>query len=253
MRVVLLGFEDGAPRPADTLSQLVADLYDHASAVSVTLKAAPPVICTTLDPRSYWDEALSILGPVEAKRATCLRVQARRQAYVYAHASLRLLLARLVGGTTAESIAFSVGPNGKPRMARDEGDIHFSISYRDGYAALALGSAPLGIDIELRQVGIDMGAIADRHFTARERDYLAAATQSDRGSVFFSLWTRKEALVKAAGVGIDKLADANALERVATLADDNGNPQRYWVDDLAAPADHAMALAIRIGTEGNCQ
>jgi 4'-phosphopantetheinyl transferase len=172
---------------------------------------------------------------------------------VYAHASLRLLLARAVGDTLAESIALTTGPKGKPRLARERGDIHFSISYRNGYAALALGSAPLGIDIELIQDGIDMQAIADRYFTPHERNYLAAAAQSDRGSVFVRLWTRKEALVKAAGVGIDKLADANALERVATLADDNGNPQRYWVDDLAAPADHAMALAIRIGTEGNCQ
>jgi 4'-phosphopantetheinyl transferase len=253
LRVVLLKFEDGTPRLADTLSQLVADVCDHASAVPATLDAAPPVICATVDPRSYWDEALGTLGPAEAKRATCLRLQARRQAYVYAHASLRLLLARVVGDKTAASMAFSEGPKGKPGLAGDEGDIHFSISYRDGYAALALGSAPLGIDIELLQDGIDMGAIADRYFTAHERAYLAAAAQSDRGPVFFKLWTRKEALVKAAGVGIDKLAVASGLERVASLADDHGKLQRYCVHDLAVSADLAMALAIRLGAKGNWQ
>lgn len=253
VRVILLRFEDGAPRQARTLGQLLADLLGRASPAMAGSSLAPPVISASVDPLAYWDEALGVLGADEARRGARLRVQARRQAYVYAHASLRLLLAQLLGDEPAASIALAVGPKGKPRLAREESGIHFSISYRDGYAAVALGSAPLGIDIELVRDGIDMGAIASRHFMPRERDCLAAAARSDMGSHFFRLWTRKEALVKAAGVGIDGLASVSVLARVASLADDHGNLQRYCVHDLAVPADYALALAVRIDAEGNVQ
>lgn len=254
VRVFLLRLEVGAQRFAGNLRQLVEGLYGHAPVVPPAACNEPPaLINATVDPFTYWDEAMDVLSPDEARRAERLRFQPRRQAYVYAHASLRLLLARLLGETPAAAIALTQGPKGKPRLAHDRRDVHFSISYRDGYAALALGSVPLGIDIESVNERIDMEEIAARYFMPSEREYLAAAASSDKASVFFNVWTRKEALVKAAGVGINKLAVANALESVAVLTDDCGNLQRYCVQDLEVSADHAMALATIIGPKGDWQ
>ncbi|EQD33870.1 4'-phosphopantetheinyl transferase [mine drainage metagenome] len=45
-------------------------------------------------------------------------------------------------------------------------------------------------------------ALAQRHFTAAETDILHSLPEAERLQAFYALWTAKEAVLKAAGVGI---------------------------------------------------
>jgi len=244
VRVFLLRLEAGAPPLAATLAQAMADLDDRSPEQPAGQGGVPGVNRVCVDPDLHWSEALAVLGPDEAQRAGRLRDPARRQAYVHAHACLRLLLARRLRDTAAAAISFATGPSGKPRLDREPLPVHFSLSYRSGLVAIALGDEALGIDVERVADGIDTAGIAGRFFTPDEQAHLAATAPGARRAAFYSLWTRKEALVKAAGVGIDLLAACSALKSPATLFDEHGDPRRYRVHELELSADHALALAV---------
>lgn len=246
VRIFLLRLDPGAQPVADKIAQAMADLSDRASDQPAAQCDAPAVNCLAINPHRHWNEALAVLGSDEADRAGRLRDRARMQAYVHAHACLRLLLARHLGDTAAPAIAFAAGPAGKPRLDREPASVHFSLSYRSGFVAIALGDAPLGVDVERVEDGIDMAGIAQRFFAPDEQAHLAATSPAARRRAFFALWTRKEALVKAAGVGVDLLAACSALKSPAKLVDEHGDPRRYWVHELKSSSDHALALAVEM-------
>lgn len=204
----------------------------------------PPVDFVTLHPAIHEADALRVLDAAESERALRLRDEAGRQAYVYAHAALRILLARELA-IGAAAIRFEAGPFGKPRLADAGAGIHFSISRRPGFVAVALGNAPLGVDVEVVRGGIDIPGISRRFFSAAEQGFIdSPGDAGDRVSRFFRIWSRKEALVKAAGVGIDALEAAEALKSLAALTDERGVQQTYCLNQLASAADHVLAIAI---------
>jgi 4'-phosphopantetheinyl transferase len=137
-------------------------------------------------------------------------------------------------------LRFRTGPHGKPAV-EDAPDLHFSISYRKGCAAVAIAQRPVGIDVESLRADVDTAAIAQRFFTRDEQAWIA---QADNRQVFFTLWARKEALVKAAGTGVDAMIRAGAQGDTAWLDDEQGRIRQYRILQLDAPSGFALALAV---------
>jgi len=228
-----------------TLAQVTGAAGSQPAAKVTADGGAPAATTIAIDTAHHWAEAQALLAPGEAERAGRLRDVRDRQTYVYAHALLRLLLARELGGNPA-ALEFVAGAHGKPRLAPAVGQLHFSLSYRRGMVLVATGSAPLGIDVEAVRPGIDMLGVAQRFFTTEEQAFLQAAAPGELAQRFFGLWTRKEALVKAAGVGVDLMTAAGALKSRATLADEYGAVKPYCVHQLASAGNYAMALAVEL-------
>lgn len=86
------------------------------------------------------------------------------------------------------------GPYGKPEAP----GVFFSLSHSGEYAMLAVSDAGVGVDLE-RLRPAPMRAAA-RVFSPDELDWLAA--EDGRDARFFTLWTLKEALLKATGRGL---------------------------------------------------
>lgn len=104
-------------------------------------------------------------------------------------------------------LTYTVDDYGKPQLSRaaitNHKSIHFSISHTKTAIAVAIDHAPVGIDVETI---VSPARISDRHFLDRtmspaEQQQIAAA--DDPCLAFTELWTRKEALVKLLGTGID--------------------------------------------------
>lgn len=82
-----------------------------------------------------------------------------------------------------------------------EGDRECSLSYSAGFAAFAMSTRPVGVDIEvLRSLEIwNLWSC----FTERERVLLqGAATKQERLRMALVMWTRKEAVLKLLGCGL---------------------------------------------------
>lgn len=183
------------------------------------------------------EEACELLSPEESERAT--RLRGVGSAYACAHAALRRLVAQRTRREPCD-LRFTTGAHGKPHLA-DVPQLHFSISYRAGCAAIALGRRPVGIDVESLRARVDAEGIARRFFTREEQAWLAA---SPGPHAFHALWTRKEALVKAAGVGIDGMESAGAHGDTARLVDEHGQPRQYRILQIDPVPGFALALAV---------
>lgn len=90
-------------------------------------------------------------------------------------------------------LKISADENGKPYF-KNHPQFHFNISHSKDIIAVAVSSAPVGVDVEiLRDVNLK---IAERRFTEKEKDFVI--TNED----FFYVWTRKEAYLKKTGKGL---------------------------------------------------
>lgn len=164
-------------------------------------------------------------------------------------AALRLILARTVGRSAA-TLRFSLGTHGKPELVGPE-NVYFSVSHSRGLAAIAVAKTiPIGIDIEY--IASASEDIVEGALSAAERDALARLEGSARDRAFTRSWVRKEAILKAAGVGLSidprsltvpnpELDGALALSLPASL----GPASEWFVTDLATCHDVRGALAHR--------
>lgn len=88
--------------------------------------------------------------------------------------------------------------HGKPYF-EELSDIHFNISHAGEYILAALGSEPLGIDIEKRRK-VNFERLGKRIMTDPEyRDFLES---EDREEEFFRKWVLMESYVKWTGLGL---------------------------------------------------
>ncbi len=97
---------------------------------------------------------------------------------------------------------WQVDPHGKPHL----GVIGpaFNLSRRSPWAAFVIGhdATALGLDLEVLHTVEDPLALAQDHFTLHELDELHATPVDARCRVFLQGWTRKEAVMKAVGLGL---------------------------------------------------
>lgn len=144
---------------------------------------------------------LAALAPDEVRRADSFRSPRRRNAFLVGRAMLRTTLARTVGGDP-RALRLAVGPHGKPFL-QDEQDLRFNLSHSGDVVLCAIGCGrEVGVDVERLKVDVDHRTLARRFFSSQENEQLASLPRHLQRAAFFAGWTRKEALVKAWGLGL---------------------------------------------------
>lgn len=136
-------------------------------------------------------------SPYENEAKRLLTEARRRKADKYIKREDRLLcicagmlLYKILSVTSETEMTYN--EHGKPFLKHGK---FFSLSHSGNYAFLAVHDDMIGIDAErIRKIKEGVG---ERMFTAEEQVY----AQKDNYS-FFSVWTRKEAVVKALGTGL---------------------------------------------------
>lgn len=140
------------------------------------------------------------LRPRERERAQQMLFARHARRYLSARHALYALLAEALGRAPAEIDLLS-DEFGKPALAGAE--LHFNCS-RSGPEALIGLSAEraLGVDIECIREIADADGLAQTHFTQTERAYLRGGADAARSERFLECWSRKEACLKALGLGL---------------------------------------------------
>jgi 4'-phosphopantetheinyl transferase len=221
--------------------------------------AVPRLVATSGDARIWLVDldgtgadpaaALALLSDDEQVRAERFVLEVHRRRFVTGRAALRALLgARL--GCPPRQLHFDYGPAGKPALSGG-GDTRFNLSHSDRYALVAVATgAELGVDIERVRALRDMDLVAERVFSAGEREALGEIAPDRKAEAFFAGWTRKEAYIKARGEGIGLLGavevvlapgDAPRLIRVAGLPDE---AERWSIGAFCPVPGFAAAVCI---------
>jgi 4'-phosphopantetheinyl transferase len=147
----------------------------------------------------------SLLSPDELERADKFRFPHLRNRYVAARGSLRVLLGRYLERDPA-AVEFYYSSRGKPEL-KGQGveQLHFNLAHSHDIALIAITrAAPVGVDVERIRPMRDADRIAERFFSAREAEAFCNVPAAEQDTAFFSLWTRKEAWLKATGDGISE-------------------------------------------------
>ena len=145
----------------------------------------------------------AVLDPDEAARAGRFHFERDRRHFTAARGWLRRLLG-LYLDVPPGSTRFGYGPRGKPFLTAPETSLRFNLSHSHGRAMFAFArNREIGIDLEAgARLGDDWPGLARRVFSERERAELAALPDETRRDGFLNGWTRKEAYLKATGLGI---------------------------------------------------
>lgn len=140
----------------------------------------------------------------ERARADRFIYERDRRRFITAHAALRMVLGDTLGVGPLD-IRFREGPRRRPLLATPETEppLQFSLSHSDDGCLIGVArDTRIGVDIERRDPAVDCQRIADRFFTEHEATLVRNASEERRPKLFFGLWTRKEAYLKATGLGL---------------------------------------------------
>jgi 4'-phosphopantetheinyl transferase len=110
----------------------------------------------------------------------------------------------------------------------------------------------IGVDVEALTPFGDLAAVARRWFSPTEQAALSALPPDRRLAGFYRLWTRKEAVVKALGLGmtlpLDRFSVSAAPARLTDATDPRLRDLALLDIPLAGP--YVAALAIRGRPDG---
>ncbi|WP_214405138.1 4'-phosphopantetheinyl transferase family protein [Pseudonocardia lacus] len=179
-----------------------------------------------------------LLDDTERARLPRFRLPADRARYLAAHALTRLVLADAVGADPAE-LRFDRTcrcgeQHGKPVLPGGPG---FSLTHAGDVVGVAVHSGPVGLDVERARPLSDITAMAAHVRSPGE----AVADEA----AFFTLWTRKEALLKATGEGLSAPMSDITLgpDGVLGWVGAGAPTQPVWLRDLRPAPGYAGAVA----------
>ncbi len=141
-----------------------------------------------------------VLSAPECERADRFRLAQQRQRFITAHGQLRLILSQYLE-QPPELIAIAQNAHGKPYVADQR--LQFNIAHvNDSMLCALTWDYAVGIDVEDTRREVEIMTIARSFFSLGEVEQLEAHAPDDQRQLFFDLWTRKEAYLKARGVGL---------------------------------------------------
>lgn len=200
-------------------------------------------------PRAELDEYCCWLDPDERRRASRFHLPVHRDRFVARRGQMRAHLGHELG-IAPHLVRIAADEHGKPFL-RDDPDLAFNLSHSNGLALLAtMRGGVIGCDIEWRNPELACPRVAQRLFVPEEYEALVALPSEQWVPGFFNCWTRKEAYVKALGLGLSYPLDA------FTVSVAPGEPARFISDEAGwtlrsfepAPGYQA-ALVLRQGDE----
>ena len=152
-----------------------------------------------------------LLSTDEQSRAARFHFEKDRRNFIVARGGLRKLLGRYLEIAPAD-LSFTYGDQGKPALAPEVAQkltpLKFNLAHSGSlavYAFTLLGE--IGIDLEHIKPEFTGDDIAQRFFSATEVACLDQLSADARALAFFNCWTRKEAFIKAKGMGLSLALD----------------------------------------------
>ncbi len=194
------------------------------------------------DIAQYPSASADLLSVEEAARAARFIFPRDRARFIVAHAALREILGSCTG-QDAKSLVIGVAEKGKPYLA-EHPRVRFNLSHSGSFAMLAVAlDREVGVDIECIKPQRSTDSIAERFFAPAEVRDLLATPEDRRVAAFFACWSRKEAYIKARGLGLGIPLDSFQVslgENAELLAAEDRD--RWSMYALKAPDGYAAAL-----------
>ena len=130
-------------------------------------------------------------------------------------------------GITADENSLSFNENGKPYLV--SGELFFNITHTKGLIMIAVSKNEVGMDAEnFAEKKVDFEGIAKKYFSEAEREQI----KNERH--FFTLWTKKESVIKYAGKTLAKNLKTTTFKGETPTGDpayEGANTKSYLLSD----------------------
>lgn len=214
---------------------------------------------------------IDLLASDERERVASLHTELLRRRFIGARSGLRTILARYLDLSPAD-VAFVYDAIGKPRLdanlappaldlpqpessqtssPNSQPAISFNLSHSGDLAVVAVATGvEIGIDIERLRPVKHLDDLARRYFHPNELRRVLSQDGTPRLEMFFRCWTRKEAVLKAIGTGVQYPLETIDLPLTGSVAEPIDVPawraiprSRLWLKSLEVAPGYTAALA----------
>ena len=194
------------------------------------------------------------LSPEEHQRAERFVRDEDRQRFIVSHAALRMILGQYLGVPPGQ-VEMVVAASGKPSLASPNlPPLHFNLSHSEDLALVGVVlDRQIGVDVEHWRPLVDAESIVKRYFAPGERARWQALPDHERLTAFYLGWTRKEAYLKARGVGLSAGLDRFEVSLVPGEStrlveggdtNDSATPWQVYPHDSLGVDDHGLRDAV---------
>lgn len=178
-----------------------------------------------------------------------------RHQYLVTRMLVRNVLSKYLKGIPAEDIDFMTNDYKKPYVLPEQLELplQFNISHTEKMIVIAVSvGVETGIDVEYLDRNNSTFEIAERFFSENEYQYLKALPDDQKKQKFFSLWTLKEAYVKACGKGLYIPLDEFCFSYpsfdtididFSTYRHDDPTNWQFW--QIQPSKQHLVSLAVK--------
>lgn len=175
-----------------------------------------------------------VLSSAEIEKANRYIKNIDAKTYIVSRYFTRVILSTFLKKPPLE-IQFQKVLNQKPFVD----GIEFNISHSGNYVLLAVSPDPIGIDIEFLNPNFNVESLTNDCFDTSEYAFIMQGANCQIN--FYTLWTRKEAILKASGEGIvDNLQSISIMEKYATRIGIS-----YEITSNLIDNSHIMSLAVK--------
>ena len=171
-------------------------------------------------------ERLQWLSPQELARLNRITHAASRERFLVGRSFIRFVLSHYLK-IPPGSIRIDTSANGKPSQNHDD-QLFFNLSHTGNQFALAISKLGIvGIDIEQHKPRMHLFPIAQSILTDSDKKWFNPLTQAEQTKIFYQLWSLKEAILKAEGVGLNLAMNKIGFTRALSVSE--------WPEELCTP------------------
>ena len=191
----------------------------------------------------------SSLSADEITRANRFRFEQHRDRFIVGRGILRQLLANYLQ-IKSDLIIFEYSDRGKPQITSslNQDNLQFNVSHSQDLALYAFNyQRIIGVDLEYIKDNIDYKQLAKRFFNPQEFQLINSYPANQQKTIFFQLWTAKEAYLKATGDGLAGSLDTieftlnkNNRLNLVTIKQDQAAASCWFINNFI-PQDNFIA------------
>ncbi len=177
---------------------------------TINLEAEDLLICIDIYEYAYLlNNFFLVLSSDEQVRAKRYLVEHAYKEFVIARSYLRLILGVLLG-CGSDKIPFTQNKWGK--LYVEKNSVYFNVTHSKQFSVIGISkSSELGVDSEYKRDNVKFSDLAHRFFSKAEQEWLNQFPSENIKDGFYDIWTGKEAVSKAVGMGMSLSLDSYSV------------------------------------------
>ncbi|ADG93868.1 4'-phosphopantetheinyl transferase [Arcobacter nitrofigilis DSM 7299] len=186
-----------------------------------------------------------LLTPDELNRANKYRISNKKKAYITTRITLKILLKYYLDN---DSYSITLYKNNYGKIYIKGSNLYFNISHSTDMSIITFSrNNEIGIDLENMNCDSNIIDISTRYFTKRERLWIKNLALEKQKEAFIYCWVRKEAYIKALGLGLSIPLDSFHVipQNTKEIPIDNFQIKEWFLYPLNISTQYLGAMCIQ--------